>query len=251
MKHNVIGFSQQKAMEFGLDLKDLIILKHIMDFINSGKMVEREIDGEIYYWLKQDRLLEELPILNIGGSTVLRRRLKRLVKLNVLKYYLMKKGGTYTLYGKGSELNNLLYKKVGDVKIGNNITKKSVKGDLKVVPKDNISKNILVNNINSVAVEVIDYLNTLTNSKYKWNSVETLNLIRDRLEEGYSVEDFKEVILKKYNEWSGTTYAKYIRPSTLFKESKFDEYLNQKRVDNNKEGKTENNNAAFCDFVID
>ena len=251
MKHNVIGFSQQKAMEFGLDVKDLIILKHIMDFINSGKMVEREIDGEIYYWLKQDRLLEELPILNIGGSTVLRRRLKRLVKLNVLKYYLMKKGGTYTLYGKGSELNNLLYKKAEDVKVGNNITKKSVKGDLKVGPKDNISKNILVNNINSVAVEVIDYLNTLTNSKYKWNSVETLNLIRDRLEEGYSVEDFKEVILKKYKEWSGTIYAKYIRPSTLFKESKFDEYLNQKRVDNNKEGKTENNNAAFCDFVID
>ncbi|OPF51403.1 hypothetical protein BH721_02110 [Clostridium baratii] len=251
MKHNVIGFSQQKAMEFGLDVKDLIILKHIMDFINSGKMVEREIDGEIYYWLKQDRLLEELPILNIGGSTVLRRRLKRLVKLNVLKYYLMKKGGTYTLYGKGSELNNLLYKKVEDVKVGNNITKKSVKGDLKVGPKDNISKNILVNNINSVAVEVIDYLNTLTNSQYKWNSVETLNLIRGRIEEGYSVEDFKEVILKKYKEWSGTIYAKYIRPSTLFKESKFDEYLNQKRVDNNKEGKIENNNAAFCDFVID
>lgn len=251
MKHNVIGFSQQKAMEFGLDVKDLLILKHIINFINSGKMVEREIDGEIYYWLKQDRLLEELPILNIGGSTVLRRRLKRLVKLNVLKYYLMKKGGTYTLYGKGSELNNLLYKKVEDVKVGNNITKKSVKGDLKVGPKDNINKNIIVNNINSVAVEVIDYLNTLTNSKYKWNSVETLNLIRDRIEEGYSVEDFKEVILKKYKEWSGTIYAKYIRPSTLFKESKFDEYLNQKRVDNNKEGNTENNNAAFCDFVID
>lgn len=63
MKYNVIGFSQQKAMEFGLDVKDLIILKHIIDFINSGKMVEREIDGEVYYWLKQDRLLEELPIL--------------------------------------------------------------------------------------------------------------------------------------------------------------------------------------------
>ena len=85
MKYNVIGFSQQKAMELRLDVKDLIILKHIIDFINSGKMVEREIDGETYYWLKQDRLLEELPILNIGGSTVLRRRLKKLVKLNLLK----------------------------------------------------------------------------------------------------------------------------------------------------------------------
>ncbi|WP_338596280.1 hypothetical protein [Clostridium baratii] len=166
MKYNVIGFSQQKAMELRLDVKDLIILKHIIDFINSGKMVEREIDGETYYWLKQDRLLEELPILNIGGSTVLRRRLKKLVKLNILKYYLMKKGGTYTLYGKGSELNNLLYKKVGDIKVGNNTTKRSIKDDLKVRPKDNINKNIIANNIKSVAVEVIDYLNTLSNSKY-------------------------------------------------------------------------------------
>lgn len=251
MKYNVIGFSQQKAMELRLDVKDLIILKHIIDFINSGKMVEREIDGETYYWLKQDRLLEELPILNIGGSTVLRRRLKKLVKLNILKYHLMKKGGTYTLYGKGSELNNLLYKKVGDVKVGNNTTKRSIKDDLKVRPKDNINKNIIANNIKSAAIEIIDFLNILSNSKYKWNSVEILNLIRCRIEEGYSVEDFKEVILKKYNEWSGTIYAKYIRPSTLFKEGKFDEYLNQKRVDNNKEDKKENNNAAFCDFVID
>lgn len=251
MKYNVIGFSQQKAMELRLDVKDLIILKHIIDFINSGKMVEREIDGETYYWLKQDRLLEELPILNIGGSTVLRRRLKKLVKLNILKYYLMKKGGTYTLYGKGSELNNLLYKKVGDVKVGNNTTKRSIKDDLKVRPKDNINKNIIANNIKSAAIEIIDFLNILSNSKYKWNSVETLNLIRDRIEEGYSIEDFKEVILKKYNEWSGTIYAKYIRPSTLFKEGKFDEYLNQKRVDNNKEDKKENKNAAFCNFVID
>ncbi|MDY3206060.1 conserved phage C-terminal domain-containing protein [Clostridium baratii] len=251
MKYNVIGFSQQKAMELRLDVKDLIILKHIIDFINSGKMVEREIDGETYYWLKQDRLLEELPILNIGGSTVLRRRLKKLVKFNILKYYLMKKGGTYTLYGKGSELNNLLYKKVGDVKVGNNTTKRSIKDDLKVRPKDNINKNIIANNIKSAAIEIIDFLNILSNSKYKWNSVETLNLIRDRIEEGYSVEDFKEVILKKYNEWSGTIYAKYIRPSTLFKEGKFDEYLNQKRVDNNKEEIKENNNVAFCDFVID
>ncbi|AIY83139.1 hypothetical protein U729_2435 [Clostridium baratii str. Sullivan] len=67
---------------------------------------------------------------------------------------------------KGTELNNLLYKKGGDVKIGNNTTKRSAKDDLKVRPKDNINKNIIVNNIKSVAVEVIDYLNTLSNSKY-------------------------------------------------------------------------------------
>lgn len=47
-----------------------------------------------------------------------------------------------------------------------NTTKRSVKDDLKVSPKDNINKNIIANNIKSVAIEVIDYLNTLSSLKY-------------------------------------------------------------------------------------
>ena len=48
-----------------------------------------------------------------------------------------------------------------------------------------------------------------------------------RLNEGYSLDDFKQVIEKKVNEWKGTEMEKYLRPETLFG-TKFENYLNQK-----------------------
>lgn len=84
MRKSIFGFSQERAIELGLDAKDLLILKYIYDFVESGKMIEREIDGKIYYWIKSQIVLDTLPILKIGGSIVLRRRLKNLVELNIL-----------------------------------------------------------------------------------------------------------------------------------------------------------------------
>ena len=40
--------------------------------------------------------------------------------------------------------------------MGNNLTEKMAKEDLKVRAKDNINKNIIANNIKSAAIEIID-----------------------------------------------------------------------------------------------
>ena len=50
--------------------------------------------------------------------------------------------------------------------------------------------------------------------------------IKARISEGATLEDFKTVIDKKYDEWMGTEFAKFLRPETLFG-SKFHQYLNQ------------------------
>ena len=53
-------------------------------------------------------------------------------------------------------------------------------------------------------------------------------MITARLEEGYTVEDFKVVITKKCKEWKNDPkMSTFLRPSTLFAPSHFDEYLNQ------------------------
>ncbi|MFR6258931.1 MAG: conserved phage C-terminal domain-containing protein, partial [Anaerovoracaceae bacterium] len=52
-------------------------------------------------------------------------------------------------------------------------------------------------------------------------------LIKARLSDGFSVEDFKLVIEKKYKEWQGTEFEKFLRPETLFG-TKFESYLNQR-----------------------
>lgn len=75
--------------------------------------------------------------------------------------------------------------------------------------------------------EIIEYLNKITNSRFKYSSKATQTKINARLNEGYKIEDFLTVIDKKSEEWIGTEWEKYLCPETLFG-TKFEKYLNQK-----------------------
>ncbi|MFS9006238.1 conserved phage C-terminal domain-containing protein [Streptococcus oralis] len=74
--------------------------------------------------------------------------------------------------------------------------------------------------------EIIDYLNSKTGKNYRDNVQKNRSLIKARWSEGYRLDDFKQVIDNMVKDWSGTKYAKYLRPETLFG-TKFDGYLNQ------------------------
>lgn len=92
----------------------------------------------------------------------------------------------------------------------------------------NVNDNVDVkNNILDEIKEIIDYLNIKSNSHYKYSSDKTKSLIKARMDDGFTLDDFKAVIDKKYNEWVGTDMEKYLRPETLFG-NKFESYLNQK-----------------------
>lgn len=80
---------------------------------------------------------------------------------------------------------------------------------------------------------VISYLNEKTGSKFKWQSKDTQRHINARVNEGYTLDDFKKVIDIKCAEWLGDArMCKYLRPSTLFG-TKFEAYLNQRDTSNN------------------
>ena len=73
----------------------------------------------------------------------------------------------------------------------------------------------------------IVYLNQVANKRYKFVD-KTKRLLLARFKEGYTLEDFKQVIDIKTAEWKDSPeFSKYLRPETLFG-SKFDSYLNQK-----------------------
>ena len=78
--------------------------------------------------------------------------------------------------------------------------------------------------------EIISYLNMILDSNYKYTTKKTQDCIKARLNEGFTVDDFKTVIDKKAKEWLGTDMEKYLRPETLFG-NKFEGYLNQTIVD--------------------
>lgn len=79
----------------------------------------------------------------------------------------------------------------------------------------------------SVIKDIVNYLNEVCKTRYKYNSSKTQKHIKARLNEGYTLEDFKKVIDTKYRDWVGTKWEQYLRPETLFG-TKFESYLNQK-----------------------
>ena len=94
------------------------------------------------------------------------------------------------------------------------------------IGKDSIGKDSIDN---IPYKEIIDYLNSKTGKNYRDNVQKNRSLIKARWSEGYRLDDFKHVIDNMVEDWSGTKYAKYLRPETLFG-TKFDGYLNQGNV---------------------
>lgn len=80
--------------------------------------------------------------------------------------------------------------------------------------------------------EIIDYLNQATGASFRCQSRDTRSLIRQRIDEGYTLKDFQRVIDRKAGEWGKAPAAgekdmrPYLRPSTLFGK-RFESYLNQ------------------------
>lgn len=75
---------------------------------------------------------------------------------------------------------------------------------------------------------IIDYLNLKAKTNFRATSEKTQRLIKARLNENYTIDDFKRVIDIKCYEWlNNKDMAKYLRPETLFG-TKFESYLNQR-----------------------
>ncbi len=85
-------------------------------------------------------------------------------------------------------------------------------------------------NENVIVNEVINYLNEKALTKFKSSSEKTKKIINARVNEKYTLSDFKKVIDIKCSKWiNDPKMVSYLRPETLFG-SKFEGYLNEKIV---------------------
>ncbi len=75
--------------------------------------------------------------------------------------------------------------------------------------------------------DIITYLNQKASTNFRATTIKTKKLINARMNENYTVDDFKKVIDIKCKDWlNNPDMAKFIRPETLFG-AKFESYLNE------------------------
>ena len=82
--------------------------------------------------------------------------------------------------------------------------------------------------LNTNIKDIVEYLNNATGKHYKVTTDSTRKYISARLNEGCTVDEFKRVIDLKVAEWGkDKKMKKYLRPSTLFSPTNFENYLNE------------------------
>lgn len=238
MKYTIEGFSQEyaiklkkhiekrnKIVEIKIDCTDLVILRWFVDFY--PKMKKYIIDNKEYAWLTHNKLLEDLPLIDISRGAFI-ERMQKLVEFGILEYRFVKKGGTYSLYAFGQNYNNLIESKEGAG--SNTYGVQSQTYTVVGVQTDNKNNSINDNSINNnIYTEIINYLNEKAGTNYRASSKATRSHINARLKEEYTIEDFKKVINNKVNCWVNTEFEKFLRPETLFG-NKFENYLNEKTI---------------------
>lgn len=192
------------------DMKVLVAKQFVIPF-ESGVVVIK--DWKIHNYIQNDRYkpstLPERDLLNI------------------------QKDKTYTLKSDVSRMDTECIQTVsigkdrlGKVRLGKDRIGKDRVG------KDSIDTlcHVSHDDVDKSHIEIIEYLNVKTGSKFKATTKPYIQAIRSRLKEGYTVDDFKTVIDKKCREWKGTKLEKYLTPKTLFAPSHFDTYLNSNEI---------------------
>lgn len=92
-------------------------------------------------------------------------------------------------------------------------------------------KKPIVEQASTVHHDIINHLNSKTGKKYKTSTKTTRTLINARITDGFTLDDFKQVIDNKIRDWSNDPkMSKFIRPETLFG-TKFESYLNETHVE--------------------
>lgn len=244
MKNTIAGFNQEYALTLKktvpgkgdtektikIDCTDLVILRWLVDFYPSMKKMT--VDGREYVWLTHKKLMDDIPLLDITKRSCI-DRMQKLVEFGILDYKLLKQGGTFSLYAFGKNYINL----VQSTSIG--VCSQPTQGDAdehqggirstntRVCGQpDNKDNSVKDNSFIDKVKYIVGHLNEKAGKGFKHTSKETQTLIRARMNDGFTVENFVTVIDKMSAKWKGDPKMDdYLRPSTLFG-TKFENYLN-------------------------
>ena len=307
MRIEVLGFKQEELMKQGVSLDEALILRDIEDIINSGKTATYfcEEDGKMYHWIFYNKVLDDIPILNISKERLARiiihnlcekpedfdekfescsertqkdmrqRKYLGLLKSKVVKNTAEGTRSYFTFTDKFYEMREEIFSEEGmtntsegcdenvewarrkrlvrqnenvgrgsDVNVFSDKTKTCSR-----TRRKRRNKDIYIN----IYIDIVEYLNKKANKNYKHNSDKTRRFIDARLNEGYTLEDFKKVIDNKCRSWlNDERMNQYLRPETLFG-TKFEAYLNempisQKKIEKAVESVVESSFSRFTDL---
>lgn len=217
------SFDVEVAKEVGL--LAATIFNNIGFWVDNNRANERNYhDGRYWTYNSVRAFSEQFPYATESQITGALKKLRNSGYLDTGQYcedkrdrslwYTLSEKGRRAFYGSAIAPQEESISQNNEVRFAN--PRNTIYTDINAVPKPDIKQD----------KQIVDYLNDRTGKHYRLGK-NVRKLINARLSEGYTVDDFKTVIDHKVASWKGTEMEQYLRPSTLFAPSHFDDYLNE------------------------
>lgn len=111
MKYTIEGFDQKQLVSYSLDACDALILRWFVDFAVSGKMKKTIRGRKIFYLVRYQSIIDDLPILGIENPRNIGRRFDKFVRCGLMEKEVIRDGaGTQTIFSATDKINTLCYK---------------------------------------------------------------------------------------------------------------------------------------------
>lgn len=112
MRFSVFAYSQEKLLEYGLDVADALILDWFANFF-IGKMEKRIFkdssdSSRIFGWVKISKIMEDLPVIGITSEKGIRRRFDAFVEKGLMQRETVITQGGKRSYYRTTELYDTL-----------------------------------------------------------------------------------------------------------------------------------------------
>lgn len=118
MKYTIEGFDQKQLISYSLDACDALILRWFIDFSVSGKMKKTIRGRKIFYLVRYQSIIDDLPILGIENPRNIGRRFDKFVSCGLLEKEIIREGtGTQTIFCPTDKVNALSYKENNTLKV--------------------------------------------------------------------------------------------------------------------------------------
>ena len=118
MKYTIEGFDQKQLISYSLDACDALILRWFIDFAVSGKMKKTIRGRKIFYLVRYQSIIDDLPILGIENPRNIGRRFDKFVSCGLLEKEIIREGtGTQTIFCPTDKVNALSYKENNVLKV--------------------------------------------------------------------------------------------------------------------------------------
>lgn len=107
MRTSVLTFNQERAVELGLSVEELLLLNWFVYFNGSEDALKFTLDDGVYIWVSYQKVLDDLPIIHCNKRN-LATKFQHLSDAGVLVHKTLKQTGTMSAFRLGHEYSGLV-----------------------------------------------------------------------------------------------------------------------------------------------